>query len=142
MLGIHYNLLIINVLHKKTHAWAGVIHVLAAALYLFYILSAAGRTGINPAPTAAECCKHLSINSLYRNIKVYKYCKLIRSGRRSAYRVRDNDPLAGEAGRVRDLRSIVWPNLSCISEANTAAPALPCNLPLRIRVDFVWQVFT
>ena len=94
--------LTLNTLQKSASPrWSGFIPVLTASLYLFCISPAVGRTGINPAPTAAECCKRLNINGLHRNIGVYKYCDFIRNGRRSVNYVRLNDPLAWAVGRVR-----------------------------------------
>ena len=43
----------------------GFIPTLAAAGHLLCILSAVGRTGINPAPTADECCNDLIIRLLH-----------------------------------------------------------------------------
>ena len=41
---------------------------LAASGYLLFILSVAGRTGINPVPTA-DVCNTLSINGLSRRLQ-------------------------------------------------------------------------
>ena len=42
----------------------GFIPTLAAAGYLHQFLSAVGRAGMNPAPTAAECCNAFIIKQL------------------------------------------------------------------------------
>ena len=60
--------LIINALYTSV-LWAGFIPVLTATFYLSCISPAVGRTGINPAPTAVECHKCLSINGLHKDSK-------------------------------------------------------------------------
>ena len=52
-MGYISNILVINVLHAS-NIGVGFIPILAVALYLFCILSAAGRTGINPAPSMLQ----------------------------------------------------------------------------------------
>ncbi len=64
-MGYISNILVINVLHAS-NIGVGFIPILAAALYLFCILSTVGRTGISPAPTADKWCKYLSISGLKR----------------------------------------------------------------------------
>ena len=46
----------------------GFIPTLAAAGHLFCILSAVGRTGINPVPTA-DACNTLAINELSKRLQ-------------------------------------------------------------------------
>ena len=60
--------LIFNALYTSV-LWAGFIPVLTATFYLSCISPAVGRTGINPAPTAVECHKCLSINGLHKDSK-------------------------------------------------------------------------
>ena len=50
-------MLIINVLHLSA-VGAGFIPVLPTAGKIQKKYNAAGRTGINPAPTAVECCNY------------------------------------------------------------------------------------
>ena len=59
------NLLITNALHTST-VGAGFIPVLPATDKNQGKRPAAARMGINPTPTAAECCKGLSISGLHR----------------------------------------------------------------------------
>ena len=78
------NALVINVLHLST-VGAGFIPALPAALYLFCVLSAAARMGINPTPTVAECCKSLSISGLRRILNRGWGHPLIASKRHGAF---------------------------------------------------------
>ena len=59
------NTLVINVLHASA-VGAGFIPVLPATDKIQSKYHAAARMGINPTPTAAECCKLLSISGLHR----------------------------------------------------------------------------
>ena len=67
---------IIKVIAAHIQVGVGFIPTLAAAGYLLCILSAVGRAGINPAPTADECCNDLIIKLLQFFIALYE-CQLI-----------------------------------------------------------------
>ena len=51
-------------MQHTSNVGVGFIPTLAAAGHLLCILSAVGRAGINPAPTAAECCNAFIIKQL------------------------------------------------------------------------------
>ena len=124
------NTLAINVLSKwlqhSASVGVGFIPTLAAAWYLHQFLLVAGRTGINPVPTAAERCKCLIISSLSRILgrvgatiyQSYQQCTII----------------LGEAFTKSEAERLAWPNnISCLKKHNCGGfSTFCCTFAFRI----------